>query len=154
MTPQARLAVVALLVLGVAAVARASDAPVATGAWARATPPGADTAAVYVTLSAGKTADRLVGASTARASMAHLHAVEESGGLTRMRPLDGLDVPVGKSVVLEPQRAHIMLMGIDKAFVAGEHFSMTLHFANGGDRAVDVVVRPATATGPSGPPPH
>jgi copper(I)-binding protein len=143
-----------LLVLGAAAAASSGDAPVATAAWARATPPGADSAAVYVTLTAGKTADRLLGASTARAAMAHLHAVDESGGLTRMRPLDGLDIPVGKSVVLGPQRAHIMLMGFDRAFVAGERFSLTLHFARGGDRAVDVIVRPATATGPSGPQPR
>ena len=144
----------ALLMLSVATAADGDTAPVATAAWARATPPGADTAAVYVTLTGGKAADRLIAARTARAAMVHLHAVEEAGGLTKMRPLDGIEIPAGMTIVLAPQRTHLMLMGFDKPFVAGERFALTLHFARGGERTVDVFVLPATAADPSPPESH
>jgi len=137
-----------LLASGVAA----ADAPTAIAAWARATPPGAEVAAVYVTIRGSGTADRLTGASTARAAMTHLHTVDESGGVAKMRPVDGIEIPAGKTVALAPQGHHLMLMGIDKPFVAGEHFPLTLHFDRGGDRVVEVQVRSATAA--ADPAPH
>jgi hypothetical protein len=144
-----RIAVVAagLLAAGVAA----ADAPTAVSAWARATPPGADVAAVYVTIRGSATADRLTSASTPRAAMTHLHAVDESGGVAKMRPVDGIEIPAGKTVTLAPKGHHLMLMGIDKPFVSGEHFPLTLHFDRGGDRVIDVEVRPATAAAESAP---
>jgi copper(I)-binding protein len=149
-----------LRMLGLATVAAAllasgpvaADAPTALSAWARATPPGADVAAVYVTLRSSGTADRLAGASTPRASMTHLHTVEESGGVAKMRPVDGIEIPAGKTVVLAPKGHHLMLMGIGKPLVAGEHFPLTLHFERGGDRIVDVEVRSATAAADPAPP--
>jgi len=143
------LAALLALSMTTATAADGDSAPVATVAWARATPPGADAAAVYLTLTGGKAADRLTAARTARAAMVHLHVVEESGGLTKMRPLDGVDIPAGRIIVLAPQGTHLMLMGFDKPFVAGERFALTLHFARAGDRMVDVLVRPATAADPS-----
>jgi hypothetical protein len=130
-----------LLVSGVAA----ADAPTALAAWARATPPGAEVAAVYVTIQGSATADRLTSASTARAAMTHLHTVDESSGVAKMRPIDGIEIPAGKTVALAPKGHHLMLMGIDRPFVAGEHFPLTLHFDRGGDRVVEVQVRSATA---------
>jgi len=129
-----------------------ADAPTALSAWARATPPGADVAAVYVTLRSSGTADRLASASTPRASMTHLHTVEESDGVAKMRPVDGIEIPAGKTVVLAPKGHHLMLMGIGQPLVAGEHFPLTLHFERGGDRIVDVEVRSATAAADPAPP--
>lgn len=131
-----------------AATAAAADAPTARYAWARATPPGSETAAVYLTIRGGTGADRLESASTPRATMTHLHSVDDSGGMTRMRAVDGLDIPAGHDVTLAPQGLHLMLMGIDRPLVAGERFPVTLHFMHGGDRIVDVQVVPATASGP------
>jgi hypothetical protein len=139
----------ALLAVGLlcAGLARA-EAPVARDAWARATPPGSDVAAVYVTLVGGTTADRLESASTPRATMTHLHSVDDAGGMARMRPVEGVDVPAGKTVALAPQGLHIMLMGLDQPLAAGERFPLTLHFARGGDRTVEVRVQSPTAPPP------
>lgn len=131
-----------------AVTAAAADAPTARNAWARATPPGSETAAVYLTIRGGAGADRLESASTPRATMTHLHSVDDSGGMTRMRAVDGLDVPAGHDVTLAPQGLHLMLMGVDRPLVAGERFPVTLHFTHGGDLVVDVQVVPATASGP------
>ena len=130
-----------------ASLARA-EAPLARAAWARATPPGSDVAAVYVTLVGIATADRLENANTPRATMTHLHSVDDAGGMARMRAVEGVDVPAGKTVALAPQGLHIMLMGLDKPLVAGERFPLTLHFAHGGDRVVEVRVQSPTAPPP------
>ena len=83
-----------------------------------------------------------------RAAMTHLHSVDDSGGMTRMRAVDSLEIPAGHDVTLAPQGLHLMLMGVDRPLIAGERFPVTLHFAHGGDRIVDVLVVPATAAGP------
>lgn len=67
-----------------------------TAPWARATPPGARTGAVYLTLaSKGATADRLVDASTPAAAEAQLHVESNDNGVMRMRPLAAVDLPPG-----------------------------------------------------------
>ena len=143
-----RIALVWVATSLLAVAAAAADAPTARDAWARATPPGSESAAVYLTIRGGAGADRLESASTPRAAMTHLHSVDDSGGMTRMRAVDALEIPAGRDVTLAPQSLHLMLMGVVRPLVAGERFPVTLHFAHGGDRVVDVTVVPATAAGP------
>jgi hypothetical protein len=121
-----------------------------SAAWARATPPDMAVAAVYLTLSGGPRADRLVGAATPRAAMAQIHVVSEAEGMARMRPTEGVDVPARKSVALAPQGTHIMLMNLPRPLVAGERFPLTLQFEQAGKIDVSVEVRaPDTAPPPA-----
>ena len=140
-----RLAVVACFAC--AGTAWASDAPVVTDAWARATPPGTTVGAAYMTIQGGQEADRLVGASSDRAAMVHLHSVEEQDGVSKMRAIDAVEIPAGQRVTLAPKSTHVMLMGLDGPLVAGQAFVVTLHFAKAGEQPVTVTVKPATATG-------
>jgi len=137
-----RLAILALGTL--ASAAWAGDAPVVSDAWARATPPGTDVGAAYLVIQGGKQADRLVGASSERAAMVHLHTVEEQGGVAKMRGIDAVEVPAGQRVTLAPKSTHLMLMGLDGPLVAGQSFVMKLRFANAGEQSVTVSVKPAT----------
>jgi copper(I)-binding protein len=121
----------------------------AEAAWARATPPGVDAAAVYLTLHGGDKADRLTSVHTARASMAQLHAVTADAGVTRMRETDGVDVPARATVRFAPQGRHIMLMGLKSPLVLGERFTLSLTFASAGQADVRVEVVAATASGPA-----
>lgn len=139
-----RLAVIACLAC--AGATWAADAPVVSDAWARATPPGTTVGAAYMTLQGGQQADRLVGASSDRAAMVHLHSVEEEGGVSRMRAIEAVEIPAGQRVTLAPKSTHLMLMGLDGPLVAGQTFVVTLRFANAGELPVTVAVRPATAT--------
>ena len=141
-------ALASLLLLALPALAIAG-APAVSDAWARATPPGVDVGAAYLTITGGSTDDRLVGASTDRASMVHLHTIEESGGVAAMRPVDGVVVPAGKRVVLAPKGTHIMLMGLTRPLVAGETFTLTLQFEKAGEQTVTVTVRAAGETAPA-----
>ena len=101
-----------------------------SGAWARATPPGTAVAAVYLTLSGGPQADRLVGAATPRAAMTQIHVVSEVDGMARMRPVEGVDVPAHTSVALAPQGTHLMLMNLPQPLVAGERFPLCLFYTS------------------------
>ncbi len=154
MKPRMTLALLALALLSTATTTYAAEpAPqvvTVSAAWARATPPGMAVAAVYLTLSGGPQADRLVGAATPRAAMAQIHVVSEEAGMARMRPTEGVDVPARKSVALAPQGTHIMLMNLPRPLVAGEHFPLTLQFEQAGKIGVSVEVRaPDTAPPPA-----
>lgn len=129
-----------------AAGAWAADAPVVTDAWARATPPGTTVGAAYLTIEGGATADRLVDARSDRAAMVHLHAVEESDGVAKMRGIEAIEIPAGQRVTLAPKATHLMLMGLDGPLVAGQTFVLTLRFERAGELPVTVTVKPATAT--------
>ena len=149
MTPPIRALLAALLLVVAAPIAAAATGPTVEQAWARATPPGVDVGAVYLTIVGGPADDRLTSASTARASMVHLHTIDESGGVAKMRAVGGIAVPAGKRVVLAPKGTHIMLMGLGRPLVAGEKFSLTVRFDKAGERTVDVAVLPAGADGPT-----
>lgn len=98
--------------------------------WARATPAGATTGAVYMTLN-NKTgsADRLIGASSDAADKLQIHEMKVVNGVMQMRQLDnGLPIPAGGSVVLEPSSYHVMLIGLKKTARAGRNISADADF--------------------------
>jgi copper(I)-binding protein len=144
----------ALALLAITSGAAAADGPTVSQAWARATAPGVDVGAVYLSIDGGATDDSLVSASSVRAGMVHLHTVEESGGVAKMRAVEGIEVPAGKRVVLAPKGMHIMLMGLAKPLVAGETFPLELRFAKAGELGISVVVRAAGSDAPPPPSPH
>jgi len=134
-----------LLVASFAVQAR--DAPVVSDAWARATPPGVEVGAAYLVITGGDHADRLLGATTPRAAMVHLHDVTESEGVAQMRSVEAVPVPAGAKVTLAPKGLHLMLMGLDAPLIAGQTFPLTLQFAESAAQTVTVTVRAATDDG-------
>lgn len=146
------LATLAMLTLRATSAVAEPAASLAVGeAWARATPPGATVAAVYLTIVGGSRPDRLLGANTARARMTELHAVAHAAGMTRMRPSDGVDIPARGKLVLAPEGLHLMLMEMPRPLMQGEAFEVQLRFAHAGP--VDVPVQ-VVAPGASGPAPR
>lgn len=134
-----RLIAIGLAWASLAASANAAELQV-HDAWARATPPGAGVAAVYLTIVGGDVADRLVAAQTDRAAMTQVHSVTESDGMARMRETSRVDVPAHASVVFAPGGLHLMLMNLAAPLVAGQTFGVTLTFEHSGTRKVDVAV--------------
>ena len=134
-----RLVAVGMAWMSLAATVEAADLQV-RDAWARATPPGAGVAAVYLTLVGGDAADRLVAVHTDRAAMTQVHAVTESDGMARMRETNRLEVPAHAKVAFAPGGLHLMLMNLAAPLVAGQTFGVTLTFERAGTRHVDVEV--------------
>ena len=110
-------------------------------AWARATAPGQTSAAIYGTISnQGGTADQLHGVSSDIAPHAMLHEGSMENGVARMRMVDRLDVPPGKTVELKPGAAHIMLTGVAEPLNAGQRVTVRLRFEKTGEIVVPVTV--------------
>jgi copper(I)-binding protein len=104
-----------------------------SGAWARATMPGQKVAGVYLQLRSDAPA-RLIGAKSAAAKAAEVHRMSHEGGVMRMRRVDSLELPAGKTVTLEPGGYHVMLLDINRPLNAGEHDSLKLVIEEGGKR--------------------
>ena len=137
-------ALLALAVLAAAPLPVAAAKPFrVTGAWARATPPGASTGVIYLTvINDGASADRLVGASTPAAAKAEPHTMSMKGMVMIMRPAkDGLPVPAKGRLALSPSGDHLMLTGLKGPLKTGAKLSLTLRFAKAGPVKVEVPVR-------------
>lgn len=116
--------------------------------YARATPSGAQTGAVYMTLAnKANAADRLTAAASNVAAKVQIHEMSVVNGVMQMRELaNGLAVPADGSVTLKPGSYHVMLIGLKKPLTAGETFPLTLTFEKAGNISVTVAVRAMGAT--------
>jgi periplasmic copper chaperone A len=112
--------------------------------WARATPVGAMTGAVYMTLiNKTETAVRLFAASSDVASKVQIHEMAVVNGIMQMRKLvDGLAIPASGSVMLKPGGYHVMLIGLKKRLIAGQTLPLTLTFAKTGTISITVPIQP------------
>lgn len=129
--------------------AHAQPANVAvTEAWSRASTPGAQTGAVYVTVTASQP-DRLTGASTPVAADAELHVSRMRAGVMEMRPVPGgLPVTPGVPIHMAPGGYHLMLTGLTQPLKQGDHVPLTLTFEHAGPITVDALVAGPGANAP------
>ena len=150
-----RLAFAAALLTSLALAGAAAAGPSGVeieGAWIAATPPGATTAAGYVTIvNHGPASDRLTGGYTAVAAQVVPHHMSTAGGIMRMRPMTGgLPIAAGAKVALSPGGDHLMLMGLKSPLAAGRHVKVTLQFTRAGPVTADFPVRAAAPGGGMG----
>ena len=136
-----------LMLFSTATLAQVGDIQI-KDAWARATPGGAQTAAVYVTAESAA-GDRLTGVSTPAAQKADIHSMTMEGSVMKMRQVDGIDLPAGTAVMLKPGGYHIMLTGLPQPLTEGQSFPLTLDFAKAGARQVTVSVEKIGSMGPA-----
>lgn len=132
----------ALFALGWSLPALAADGLKITEARARATPGGAATGVVYLTVvNDGATADRLIGGASDAADEVEIHRMSMNNGVMAMRPVTGgLDVPAHGALALAPGGDHLMLIGLKHPLVAGEHLAVTLDFEKAGKIAVSTPI--------------
>ena len=147
------LAVAMLLIVAGAAVAHEYSAKgvTVTHPWARATPGGATIGSAYLEVKAerGK-GDRLIGARSPAAGTVELHNHVMEGGIAKMRRVEAIAVPGGKSVVLRPSGYHLMLTDLKAPLKAGDLVKITLVFEKAGAIDLEATVEPIGATGPHG----
>lgn len=96
--------------------------------------------AFYFTVkNTGSEPDRLVKIESDIAMAVEIHNVEMKDGVMAMSPQhDGVEIPAGGELVLEPGAYHVMLIGINKSLIDGEEFTAKLTFEKAGE--VEVVV--------------
>ncbi|VAW06404.1 hypothetical protein MNBD_ALPHA05-306 [hydrothermal vent metagenome] len=115
-------------------------------AWMRAARPGQPTSAAYLTLCNGAEADDvLISVSLAGAQHAELHQTTmKQNGVASMASSPGLTLPAGSTASLAPGGAHIMLIGLGKAFAPGDAPVLQLQFENAPALEVALEVRSIT----------
>ena len=141
-----RLAIAGCLLISASAAAQTGPVDI-KDAWARATPGKAENGAAYLT-NVSPTPDRLVAVSSPAAKKAGLHTMTMDGGVMKMRPADGVDVPANQPVTLKPGGIHIMLQGLNEPLQAGKSFPLTLTFEKAGERKIEVAIEKTGAMGP------
>lgn len=131
--------------------ARAEDSGIRVDqVWARATPGGAKTGVMYLSVTnTGTAPDKLVGASTPVAAKAEVHESKSANGVMQMRPVSTLTIAPGKTVVLQPDGYHLMLTGLKQPLKEGERVPLTLVFEHAGKRQVTAEVEKIGALRPS-----
>jgi copper(I)-binding protein len=101
--------------------------------WARATPPGAVTAAGYLTITNdGGEADRLIAVATPLAARGEVHEMAVTDGVMTMTPAEPVEIAPGATVTLAPGGFHLMFVGMKEPLTAGTVMPVTLTFENAG----------------------
>jgi copper(I)-binding protein len=111
--------------------------------WVRPTPPGAPTAAGYLTITNhGATPDSLLGGSSDELRGIEVHQMSMTGNVMRMRPIaGGLAIAAGQSVMLTPGGdRHLMLIAPKRPLRAGDRVPATLRFEKAGQVNVTFLV--------------
>ena len=96
-------------------------------AWVRGTVQGQSATGAFMELTSKNNA-RLVSASSPPAKTVEVHNMKVEGGVMKMFPVDGLDLPAGKTVKLAPGGYHVMLMGLNMPLQAGRSIPFKLTF--------------------------
>ena len=106
--------------------------------YARATVSGQTTGGGFLKLENGGADDKLLSASADVAKSVELHSMAMEGDVMRMRQLDGIALPAGKTVELKPGGLHIMFVGLKAPLKVGDTFPLKLKFEQAGE--VEVMV--------------
>ena len=110
-------------------------------AWARATTSPTQPAVVYLQIAnSGSGGDRLEGVAT-DIGAASLHSSSMSGGVLRMRAIEGVDIPASSTIKFEPMGNHIMVERLKAPLAGGSSFPLTLRFRSSPPQTVTVQVR-------------
>ena len=123
-----RLARVPLAVMALGCFGFAVASPpvvVVTNAWARPTVPGQTVGAAYLDLTSAHGATLALVQSDA-AGTVQVHAMSNDGDVMRMREVDRLALPAGKTIRLAPSGMHLMLLQLKKPLRPGDSVALDL----------------------------
>lgn len=101
------------------------------GAWARATAPGQESAALQFSITSKHEA-QLVAVSSPAAEAAEMHSMTHDNGVMKMHAIESLPLPAGKAVDLAASGSHVMLLNLKHPLKAGKSvpFTVTVQFAD------------------------
>ena len=108
--------------------------------YARTTAAGQASGGGYLKLENRGADDKLLSASADVAASVELHSMSMEGDVMRMRQVDGIALPKGKTVELKPGGFHIMFMGLKAPLKSGDKFPLKLKFEKAGEVTVTVNV--------------
>lgn len=141
MARSARTLLVAAFLSALSVAARGADIAIGDP-YARAVPPGQPNSAVFMSLENRTGVDRaLMAAESPACETVELHTHVEEGGMMRMRRIEKIELPGGRTVMLEPGALHLMLIGLRQPLEAGDVVEVTLILDDGARLPVEAPVR-------------
>jgi copper(I)-binding protein len=136
-----RLFAYLLVFVAAAAAATAAQAQVTvSGAWVRGTVQGQTATGAYMQLRSADGAT-LVGADSSAASIVEIHEMRMEGNTMRMRGVEQLELPAGRTVELKPGGYHVMLMDLKAPLKKGDTVPIKLKVRSKSGQTQDVEVK-------------
>jgi copper(I)-binding protein len=122
-----------------------------SGAFTRATLPNAPVGGGFLTITnKGAADDRLVSAASPASGEVQLHEMAMEGDVMKMRRLaDGIPVPAGATVTLQPGGLHMMFIKLAGPMVEGTTVPVTLTFEKAGTVSLELSVQGVGADAPA-----
>lgn len=135
--------------LGVALLAGVSLSAVAQtrveDPWVRPTVAGQPSSGAFMRITAD-TDSTLLSVTSPVAKDVQIHEMSMTNDVMRMGPVDAVPLPAGKTVALDPDGYHVMLMGLNGQIKEGDQVPLTLTVKNAkGETEVLNVSAPARA---------
>ena len=110
--------------------------------WVRATVPQQQATGAFMQLTAPADST-LVEVKSSAAGIVEIHEMKMANNVMKMRAVDGLELPAGKTVELKPGGYHVMLMDLKAQVKAGDTVPLTLVFEGRDKKRVIVEVKAA-----------
>ena len=117
------------------------------GAFARATLPNQPVGGGFLEIVNNTVSDdRLLAVTTPVARRVEIHEMRMQDDTMKMRALsEGLRIPAGETVTLQPGGYHLMFFDLDEPLVQGESFKAKLYFEKAGAVTVRFEIRSTNA---------
>lgn len=98
-------------------------------AWARPAPQAVNSAFFMTIANDSAETVTLTAVDTTACGRTELHISTMTDGVMSMRPMsDGIEIPAGEAVALEPGGLHVMCLDKPNALITDEEHRLTLHF--------------------------
>lgn len=98
-------------------------------AWVRTSVPGQPSSGAFMRVTADSDS-RLLSVSSPVAKDVQIHEMSMTNDVMRMGPVDSVALPAGKTVSLDPDGYHVMLMGLVRQIKEGDLVPLTLTVEN------------------------
>lgn len=99
-----------------------------------------NTAAYFTLENHTDKAVRLTGVTTEVAKEAQLHTLFEEQGMTKMRQVEGFDIPSHGKLTLTQSGEHVMLIGLKAPLALDEQIKLQLEFKGGEQMSITLPV--------------
>lgn len=135
-------------VFGVILVGCESTEPEPTGpnirieeAWVRPDPLWENAAGYFLIFNDGDEAETLISVRVEFANMSSLHETVMEGDISKMMPVENLEIPAGGQVEFKTMSKHVMIMGLDEGLEYGQMVRIVLIFEKSGEVEVEAELR-------------
>jgi copper(I)-binding protein len=123
-------------------------------AWVKPTMEGKNITAAFLDLKNTSDKPRKLTAVSSPAGVAEMHNTIMDNGVMKMRQMEFVEIPAGKTVNFKPKAMHIMLVDLKKPLKEGDKVKLSFYFDNDETANITLPVSAAPATGKSEPEEH